>query len=296
MRSILQNNAEPALWSLAPSYGILDSIQRQGAGMLQIDNAILAAAAVEPGKLSLGESQSGPVTRKLKIKNNTKDPITYNLSYENALSTGGIITPDYWDSDAVVTFSEPSVTLRGRGSADFRVTITPPTYPDQGQYGGYIILTPTDGGQVLRVPFAGFVGDYQSIQVLANPYGLPWLVDVNWNDPTGPFSLVDANNMPYVLVHLDHQSRVFRLEAFDAVTGKSVGTILQLDYMIRNSTTTGVFEFAWDGTTTVKHNKTFTAPDGQYFIKLSVLKALGDFKDAADWETWTSPVFEIDRP
>ena len=102
--------------------------------------------------------------------------------------------------------------------------------------------------------------------------------------------------MPYVVVHLDHQSRTFRLEAFDAVTGKSVGTILQLDYMIRNSTTTGVFEFAWDGTTTVKHNKVFTAPDGQYFIKLSVLKALGNSKNSADWETWTSPAFEIDRP
>jgi hypothetical protein len=296
VRSILQNNAEPALWSLAPSYGILDNVHRQGAGMLQIDNAILAAATVEPGKLSLGESQSGPVTRKLKIKNNTRDTITYNLSFENALSTSGTITPDFWDSDAVVTFNNPSVTIRGRGDKEIRVTITPPTYPDQGQYGGYIVLTPTDGGQVLRVPFAGFVGDYQSIEVLANPYGLPWLVDYDWNDPTGPFTLVDVYTMPYVVVHLEHQSRTFRLEAFDAVTGKSVGQILQLDYMIRNSTSTGVFEFAWDGTTTVKHNKVFTAPDGQYFIKLSVLKALGNYKNPADWETWSSPVFEIDRP
>jgi minor extracellular serine protease Vpr len=296
VRSILQNSAEPELWSLAPSYGILDSVHRQGAGMVQIDDAITATTTIEPGKLSLGESQNGPATRELKIKNNSKKSVTYDLSFENALSTSGVITPGFWDSDAVVTFSKPSVTVKGRDDAEIKVTITPATYPDKGQYGGYIIFTPRDGGQVYRVPFAGFVGDYQSIQVLANPYGLPWLTDVNWNDPVAPFTLVDANNMPYVVVHLDHQSRIFKLEAFDAVTGKSVGTILQLDYMVRNSTTTGVFEFIWDGTTTVKHDKVFTAPNGQYFIQLSILKALGNARNPADWETWTSPVFEIARP
>ena len=296
VRSILQNSSEPELWSLAPEYGILDSVHRQGSGMVQIDKSILASTIIEPGKLSLGEGQKGPVTRELEIKNNSKKSVTYDLSFENALSTSGVITPDFWDSDAVVTFNKPSVTVKGRDDAEIKVTITPATYPDQGQYGGYIILTPRDGGQVYRVPFAGFVGDYQSIEVLANPYGLPLLVDFDWNDPVAPFTLVDAANMPYVLVHLDHQSRIFKMEAFNAVTGKSVGTILQLDYMVRNSTTTGIYEFAWDGTTTVKHNKVYTVPNGQYTIKLSILKALGNAKNPADWETWTSPVFDIARP
>jgi minor extracellular serine protease Vpr len=296
VRSMLQNSAEPELWSLAPRYGILDSVHLQGAGMVQIDKSILATTSIEPGKLSLGESQNGPVTRELEIKNNSKKAVTYDLSFENALTTGGIITPNFWGSDADVNFNKPSVTVKGRDDAEIKVTITPASGPDKGQYGGYIIFTPRDGGQVYRVPFAGFVGDYQSIQVLANPYGLPWLTDVNWNDPVAPFTLVDTNNMPYVVVHLDHQSRIFKLEAFNAVTGKSVGTIVQLDYMIRNSTSTGVFEFIWDGTTTGKNNKVYTAPNGQYFIKMSILKALGDSKNPADWETWTSPAFDIARP
>ena len=298
VRSILQNSAEPADWWGYPGAGYLDNVNRQGAGMLQIDNAILATTTVEPGKLSLGESQQGPVTVKLKIRNNSKTSVTYDLSFVNALSTSGIITPDFWESNAVVTFNTPSVTIRGRSDEVIRATITPPTTdwtPDQGQYGGWIVLTPSDGGQVYRVPFAGFVGDYQSIEVLANPYGLPFLLDQFGNDPTAAFTL-DNGDFPYVFVHLDHQSRTFKLEAFDANTGKSVGTVLQLDYMIRNSTTTSYFAFAWDGTTTVKHNKVFTAPDGQYFVKLSVLKALGNSRNSADWETWTSPVFAIDRP
>jgi subtilisin family serine protease len=296
VRSILQNSAEPADWWGYPGVGYLENVHRQGAGMLQIDDAILATTTIEPGKLSLGESQQGPVTREIKIRNVSDSTITYTLSYESGLTTSGVITPGYWDSYATVTFNMDSLTLKKNQEKKVRVTITAPDEPAQGQYGGWIVLTPSDGGHVYRVPFAGFVGDYQSIEVLANPYGLPWLVDYDWNDPTGPFTLVDVYTMPYVLVHLDHQSRTFRLEAFDAVTGKSVGTILELDYMIRNSTSTGIFEFAWDGTTTVKHNKVFTAPDGQYFIKLSVLKALGNSKNPADWETWTSPVFAIDRP
>ena len=295
VRSILQNSSEPALWSLAPSYGILDSVHRQGAGIVQIDDAILSTTSIEPGKLALGESQDGPVTKKLRITNNSKDTITYDLSFENALSTGGVITPDFWGSDAEVTFNKSSITLKGRRHEDVKVTITAPTEPDQGQYGGYIILTPRDGGQVYRVPFAGFVGDYQSIQVLTAPYGLPLLTDQYYDDTISTFTLEDGD-LPYVLVHLDHQSRLFRLEAFDAVTGKSVGTIFELEYMVRNSTTTGFYAFAWDGTTTVKHKKVFTVPNGQYTIKLSVLKALGNPKNSEDWETWTSPVFDIARP
>jgi subtilisin family serine protease len=299
VRSILQNSAVPADWWGFPGVGYIDSVNRQGAGMVQIDDSITATTTIEPGKLSLGESQNGPVTRKLEIKNSSKKAVTYDLSFVNALSTSGVITPDFWESNANVAFSKPSVTIKGRDDAEIKVTITAPTTdwtPDQGQYGGYIVFTPRDGGQVFRVPFAGFVGDYQSIEVLANPYGLPWLVDFDWNDPVAPFTLVDAANMPYVLVHLDHQSRIFKMEAFNAVTGKSVGTILQLDYMVRNSTTTGIYEFAWDGTTTVKNNKVYTVPNGQYTIKLSILKALGNSKNPADWETWISPNFDIARP
>jgi len=296
VRDVLQNNADPAMWWGNPGLGYLDNVHRQGAGMLRIDKAILATTRVQPGKLSLGDSMRGPITRELEIENSGETDVTYDLSFENALSTSGVITPGFWDSDAVVTFDVPSITVPRHGEEEIKVTITPATYPDKGQYGGYIILTPRDGAPASRVPFAGFVGDYQSIEVLANPYGLPWLVDVNWNDPVAPFTLVDADNMPYVIVHLDHQSRTFKLEAFNAVTGKSIGTILQLDYMIRNSTSSGVFEFAWDGTTTIKKNKIYTAPSGQYYIKLSVLKALGNSKNPTDWETWTSPVFDIARP
>jgi minor extracellular serine protease Vpr len=57
-----------------------------------------------------------------------------------------------------------------------QVTITPATSPVNGQYGGYVVFTPQGGGQVYRVPFAGFVGDYQGIQHMSSTqFGFPAL-------------------------------------------------------------------------------------------------------------------------
>jgi hypothetical protein len=65
-------------------------------------------------------------------------------------------------------------------------------------------------------------------------------------------------------------------------------------------TSTGYFVFGWDGTRI--HNASSSndlfklVPDGEYVIKLSVLKALGSEKNPDHWEHWTSPAFFIARP
>ena len=68
----------------------------------------------------------------------------------------------------------------------------------------------------------------------------------------------------------------------------------------RNATATGFFSFIWDGKTfsgTGKNaNQLYTAPNGSYVVTVSVLKALGNEANPADWETWTSPAFTIARP
>ena len=61
VRGILQNSADPEPWWGNPALGFLDNVHRQGAGMLDIDDAILATTKIEPGKIAAGESESGPV-------------------------------------------------------------------------------------------------------------------------------------------------------------------------------------------------------------------------------------------
>ncbi len=300
VRGILQNSADPKNWWGNPGLGFLDNVHRQGAGMLDIDDAILSTTKIEPAKISLGESEMGPYTQTLYVENHSNMEVTYDLSYVNALSTGGIITPSFFLSDAGVTFSSPSLIVPANGTAAVDATISPATGPVNGQYGGYIVFTPQGGGPVYRVPYAGFVGDYQAIQVLVpTANGFPWLAKLSGSSylkqASGAIYSMTSGDIPYFLVHLDHQSRLMRMEVYDAISGKAWHRAFEEEYMPRNSTTTGFFAFSFDGTTTAG-KRVYTLPDGQYVIKLSILKALGDPANPAHWETWTSPMFVIDRP
>jgi len=304
VRGILQNSAVPKAWWGNPGLGYLDNVHRQGAGMVQIDQAILATTKIEPAKIAVGEGEAGPYTQMLTVENKGDADVTYGLSYVNARSTGGVITPAFYTSDASVAFSAASVTVPAGGTATVSATITPASGPTYGQYGGYIIFTPQGGGQVYRVPFAGFVGDYQGIQVLtAGPVStapMPWLALLysgsyyKLTDPTDWTFTMQGSDIPYFLVHFEHQSRLFRVEIYGQ-NGKAWHRAYNEEYMPRNSSSTGFFAFPFDGIT-FAGNKTYTVPDGTYYAVLSVLKANGDASNPAHWENWISPLFVIDRP
>lgn len=308
VRDALLNSADPKNWSLNPGIGLLDHVHRQGAGMLDIDDAILATTIVTPSKIATGEGEAGAFVQTLTLQNFSESGVTYNLSYVNAVSTGSVITPSFFGSNAFVTFSSASVFVPAGGTADVTATINPATGPVNGQYGGYIVFTPQGGGQTYRVPFAGFVGDYQGIQALTPTiYGFPWLAyleDGFYNQLTDiddwTFTM-QGDDFPYILLHFEHQVQVLNVEIFKA-NGQPVhpvfNTAIYETYLPRNATTTSFFAFAWDGNRL--HNNgndnVKAVPDGQYYLVVTVLKANGDPDNPAHWETWTSPVFNIDRP
>jgi minor extracellular serine protease Vpr len=303
VRSILQNSASPRLWWGNPALGFLDNTHRQGAGMLQIADAIRSLTTIEPGKLSLGEFEAGsaPTVRTLTVRNNGPAAVTYTLSQAPALASNGTFTVSFFDSPAAVTFGAPTLTVPAGGTATVDVAFSPNAgLPDRSQYGGWVVFTPQGGGQTLRVPFAGFKGDYQSIPVLTpTTNGFPWLASRTAtsfvNKPSGATYTLQGNDIPYIVFHLDHQVRELRLEVFDANTGKGWHRVFTQSYVGRNSGANGSFSIAWDGQT-ASNGKTYNVPNGQYVIKVSVRKALGDATNPAHVETWTSPVITIARP
>jgi subtilisin family serine protease len=310
VRGILQNNAIPHLWFGNPGLGFLDNVHRQGAGMLNIPGAVLATADVTPSKLSLGDSKNGPDYRTLTIHNNGRHSVTYDITHVPALSTGtNTFTVSFFSDAATVDFSKTTVTVPRWGEAKVHLTITAPdTLPDHGIYGGYIVFTPQGDGdddgddQPLSVPYAGFHGDYQSIQVLTpTANSLPWLARTT-NGTTftkatgGTFTLVGFDQ-PNIVAHFDHQSRLVRITAQNAGETHPLGKIQpDLEYFGRNSSPIGVFHFAWDGTIVKRDGTIIAAPNGDYQLTMSVLKALGDRDNPADWETFTTPTFTIARP
>lgn len=301
VRSILQGAAVPALWFGNPGLGYLDMVQKQGAGLLHIDRAIVSTTIVEPGKLSLGESQGGPAVRTLTIANASDADVTYDLSHTPALSTGpNTFSLAFTTGFASVAFSVPSVTVPAGGRASVDVTITAnPALPDRSVYDGYLVLTARGSGVVTRVAYAGFKGDYQSIRVLApTTRGFPWLAKRSGtlysNQPNGASYSMQGIDIPYFIVHLDHQSRLLRA-TIESASGKDWHTAFEFEYLRRNSSSSSVFIYAWDGTTSTTQ-KTYTAPNGDYRLRITVVKALGDENNPADVETWTSPVITIARP
>lgn len=331
VRARLQNSAKPSFWSGNPGLGFLDYAHRQGAGLLDIEDAILATVDVTPGKLSLGESAAGPQTRRLTIRNSGSSSVTFNLSDVTALATGPKSQTNFalvstFLAPATVAFSAPSVTVPAGKSRTVDITITAPTTPALGQYGGYVVLTPQGSGQTYRVPFAGFIGDYQAIQVLTpTANGFPWLAQLVgtsfFNRPTGATFTMAGDDIAYFLIHLDHQSRRIRLEAFNvdrATCDEEDGDdddghdgadscrhrISDDEYVGRNTSAGGFFAFTWDGTALANDDhdedehadRLYTVNNGQYLVKLSVLKALGNKRNPADWETWDSSIVTIARP
>ena len=75
-RDVLQNSADPAVWSGNPGLGLLDIVHRQGAGMLDIDDAIASKTTISPGKLSLGEGSGGSATLTVSNSGNAPSPTT----------------------------------------------------------------------------------------------------------------------------------------------------------------------------------------------------------------------------
>jgi hypothetical protein len=330
IRDILQNSADPHVWSGNPGTGLLDIVHRQGAGMLDIDDAIASTTTISPGKLSLGEGTGGTAT--LTLRNSSASAVTYALSDEVAISTGAQtfapLVSDFWLPETTVAFSSPSVTVAAGGSATVGVTITADPLedgiPTKGLYGGYLVFTNTaNEDAVYRVPYVGFKGDYQSIVAMPNA---PVVGKQNAPFTKGPqtyvaaaagevWTLASPDEVPNVLIHFDHQARRLELQVVDAVSGKPVHPVfsnyLERNWVARNSVRPpaggpyaadeNVFAFPWDGTRmhdngkgTANHRK--LVPDGQYKIVARALKALGNPANAADWEVQTSPTITIDRP
>lgn len=299
-----QNTAKPALWAGNPALGLTDTVQQQGAGMVQVVDAIQATTLVGPSQIALGESQSGPVTRQLTIQNRSANPMTYTMGHQSALATG----PDtfvytYYDAPAGVVFSSETVMVPAGGKAKVNVTITAPEgLDDRSMYDGYLTVTPVGGeSPVARVPYAGFKGDYQT-QVVLTPTanGFPWLAKLAdgtfTKQPDGATFTMATGDQPYFLVHLNHQSNKLGYEVVDQATGKVVGTFGGSKWVGRNDTASNFFNWLWNGTVVNKQGATVTVPNGNYTVRLGVLKALGKSGNAADWETWSSPTVTIARP
>jgi minor extracellular serine protease Vpr len=324
VRTLLMNTALPKAVNVAPGSGLLEPTWRQGAGLAQIVNAVTTPAWVSPSKISLGEGTGG--SSQLTVTNGGSTPIIYDLSEVTTIGTGpptmaGMVYPfnfSYLVGANAATFSSPSVTVPVGGTASVNVNIQAGAWSDKSLYGGFVVLTPRGGGVTLRVPYVGFFGDYQSLPALTSAgCSLPAVFQIRAGsgdgclraagiarlDATGATFTLRGNDFPILLFHLNHQVRKLNIQVFKS-DGSAVhpkfNYVTQQEFLGRNSGASTFFEFDWDGTRSHDngggngdHRK--AVPNGRYILKLSVLKALGNESNSADWETFTTPPITLAR-
>jgi minor extracellular serine protease Vpr len=327
IKTALQNSADPAPFGTT---SFRDAAHRQGAGLMDIDDAIVAATTIAPSELSVGEGSTAQ-TFTFTITNNGPSPVTYLLSHVSGVTSfGSTFVPSIASNAAAVSFTPPSVDVPAGGSATFDATINPAALAaipvlNRGVYGGSIVAT--GGGATYRVPYAGFVGDYQTIQVLGpggctlSPFpGIfrlggqtactaatpPLTLDIPvTRQPEGAVFLVEnREDRPIILYQRAHQSRRIEIRALEQATGREY-LVAFGDYLSRNATNSpslannGFSTFTWDGkqlfTNAAGKVQRKEVPEGAYKLKLVVTKALADPANPAHTEVWTSPTIVIER-
>jgi hypothetical protein len=316
----LQNSADPLPWSGGPGLGFLDHVARQGAGMLDIDDAILARASIAPGKLSLGDDAGALHT--LTIANRGRHDVTYTLSNADALAVAGRdLGAEHPELGAsTVSFTRTSVRVPARGTAKVGVRIAPgPALSEGAIYGGYLVFMPDVGDQPLRVAYAGYKGDYQAVPATTpTTKGFPWLAretrlsidgagrihpvyekqeagaafTLQRTTLTGGTATREGTDSPFVLVHMNNQARRIRIELFSTRRRARLGEVFRQDFVPRNPVES-ILSQPWTLATALPL-RLGRRPDGEYYVVMTVERALAGRGTPA--ETWTSPVFRIDRP
>jgi minor extracellular serine protease Vpr len=217
-----------------------------------------------------------------------------------------------------------SITVPARGDARVDVDIAPAAGLEEGAlYGGWLVFTPDGGDAPLRVPYAGYKGDYQAVAAMTpTTRGFPWLarqtavtpVELGGihplfakQDAGAAFTLAPVTfgsrtgaDIPVVLVHLNNFARRVVLEVRRPAGRRALGEAFAQDYVPRNHVE-NLLAAPWGLTTTLPFDGTVRAghrrlvlPDGEYQLVVTVQRALAS--RATPLETWTSPVFRIDRP
>ncbi|MGC5628082.1 S8 family serine peptidase [Georgenia sp. Z1344] len=317
IRDVLQNYAEPSMWADNPTLGIVDAVHRQGAGLIQIDESIQAGVIASPGQLVLGESEGGPTSGEVTLTSTSDADVTYSISTVDAVATTG--SWNYGVYEGTSTYAGPtSVTVPAGGTATFSYAITPSAGLEElgAQYGGYVVLTPGDESvEPISLPFYGFAGDYQSVNLLepvledseedgalgvlvectrfvgeqceaGASFGLP--------EPGATYSL-ERFDRPGAVWTLEHNAQEVTLRAFpaDEAEARTNGRIVRTEDTVGLSA--GIEFWEWDGTVlTDDRTERVALPDGDYVLELTAVAALGS-EEAGEFERWTSEPFTVDR-
>ncbi|PBK73461.1 subtilisin-like protease [Armillaria solidipes] len=327
-RSLFESTAK-AISSSHTDGDPYQTVTQQGAGLINVYDAIHFATTLNQGELILNDTTHFQGSQTLTVTNTGSTSKDYNVTNVPAgtavtVTEGSILVADgpvpLSTDYATASFSHEGFMLQPQESIDITVTITPPSGVDASTfpvYGGFIQVI--SGSEIVHATYLGLAASLYDKQVIDDTdhyFGvdLPAILDADGfvqSDPTNyTFSTTD---FPSLLFRLAFGSPVISIDLVtaDAALGRRdeptltfiegslavlaapdvVGSIAELNYYPRNDDSDNPY-YLLDLTTPTFADGT-TIPNGSYKLLLRALKVTGDPSEESDYESWLSPIIGV---
>ncbi|ORX48325.1 subtilisin-like protein [Hesseltinella vesiculosa] len=297
----------------------IDTPLRQGAGLIQVYDALTQHIHVSPAQISFNDTSSNKYkSHTLTLTNNGNTTVAYAISnnvslavvpYNLAKFGYGYQSPINYSTDAAsLRLSKKTIKVAAGKSVKINVKVSPPkTDPKEHiMYGGYVqFKATTPSTPDVTVPYFGIVGRQKDLPIFDE--GTPFLSNDAQGDSTIPnnqtiiiHSNANSNDSAvYIITRFVTPSPLFQAHVLDAKSGKVVGAAVpDQPFTPRNTfkPDNQIDVFGFDGTVysaTGSQAKAKPLPKGTYVLKLQALHMFGNPKKTSDWDSWTSGKIQI---
>ncbi|KAK3824390.1 MAG: peptidase S8/S53 domain-containing protein [Linnemannia elongata] len=239
----LQIYAKPGLYK---DTQIADSVARQGAGMVNVWDAIRGQALVEPTRLALNDTDNTLSSYTLTVTNQYETAETFVITHIPAQSVLGF-TPIGLPSDKVfynessallMVDKEDKIRLEPGETGTFTFHFDPPSGLDIQShwiFSGYVKIAPSDTSRpAMQVPYAGMHGSYNTVDILnlqenypiiAGPTSEGRLMPITFGEEQPRSYTMVGRNIVTMLLKISNPMRNLQIYVMDATTHKVIGMV-----------------------------------------------------------------------
>ncbi|KAK9761442.1 hypothetical protein K7432_013654 [Basidiobolus ranarum] len=278
-------------------------VGKQGAGLINVWNAIHTNTLVSPQKIALNDTIRENLNHVLTITNTGSKSIVYNFTHHSALSVNDynsngipLLAQNFLSSkeSAQVSFDPQQITLEPGKSSEVTLQFVPPTFNDTSPwiYSGYIFVSGSDDIPPKVIPYIGAAGDMGTRKAIntSGPYAPRLIYDgphpqtanssmvFNFKNDTAIVNILLVNPTKHLTVYVaDEQKDMIGRLSLQPNVGRSLTELETLNF-------TGSVILEQEGIQQV-----VAVPDGKYHI---VVETQTWFNNTES-DKWVSPLFEI---
>ncbi|KAK0194981.1 subtilisin-like protease [Armillaria mellea] len=300
------------------------TVTQQGAGLINVYNAIHSTTIVSPGELILNDTANFQRLQRFTVQNSGKSVKSYQLSHVPA-GTAITIRPGTFfpalgpvpltSDQAKVWLSQTKFTLRPGQKKTIVASFTAPSGLDSSLlpvYSGFIQVS--SGNETTHVSYMGLAASLKDQQVNADGHVQTGAIN---------YTFTNGNHYPSLLFRLAFGTPLLRIDLVESnidlqptlnsraldpahfftfphthnggsfARVKIVGPLAELDFVSRNDEDPDNFGYNTIAMKSPVFANGTTILNGSYKFLLRALKVTGDSKQEEDFESWLSPVIGI---